>query len=121
MIQYNVTMAASDPEVLRDLFSDLANGQEALRKVLGEAAATDAAARLLLGLRQAADSAVAADGRIRVTVVPNTAGLMPQVIAKTGSGRANLAVTAAGAGAATQVLITVELVRENMRIDGSAA
>ena len=120
-IQYNVTMAASDPEVLRDVFSDLTNSQEALRKVLGEAAATDAAARLLLGLRQAADTAVPADGRIQVTVVPNTAGLMPQVIAKTGTGRANLAITAAGAGAATQVLVTIRLIRENQKVDGSAA
>jgi len=121
MIQYNVTMVAADAEVLRDVFSDLGAGQEALRRVLGEAAGSDAAARLILGLRQAADAAVAADGRIRVTVVPNIAGLMPQVIAKAGAGRANLAITAAGAGASTQVLVTVELVRENMKTDGSAA
>jgi hypothetical protein len=119
-LQYNVTMAASDPEVLRDVFLDCGAAQVDLAKVLGEAAATDAAARLKLGLRQAADTAVADDGRIRITVVPNTAGLMPQVIGKTGTGRANLAITAAGAGAATQVLVTIELVRENMRADGGA-
>lgn len=120
MIEYNVTMAASDPEVLRDIFNDLGAGQQDLRKVLGETIATDAEARLKLGLRQAADAAVACDGRIEVTVVPNTAGLMPQVIAKVGSGRANLAITAAGAGAATQVRVRVRLIRENMRADGSA-
>lgn len=117
-LQYNVTMAASDPEVLRDVFLDCGAGQVELAKVLGEAAASDALARLKLGMRQAADAAVADDGRIRVTVVPNTVGLMPAVVAKTGTGRANLAITAAGAGAATQVLVTIELVRENMRADG---
>lgn len=120
-LQYNVTMAASDPEVLRDVFLDCGPGQADLAKVLAEAATTDAAARNKLGLRQAADAAVVDDGRLRVTVVPNTAGLMPQVIAKTGTNRANLAITAAGAGAATQVLVTISLERENMRNDGSSA
>ena len=120
MIQYNVTMAASDPEVLRDVFLDLGASQTELAKVLGQAAATDALARQLLNLRQAADAAVVPDGRLQITMIPNTAGLMPQLIAKTGTGRANLAVTAAGAGAATQVLITIRLIRENMKNDGSS-
>lgn len=119
-LQYNVTMAASDPEVLRDVFLDCGPAQADLAKVLGEAAATDQLARVKLGLRQAADAAIADDGRILISVVPNTAGLMPQVIGKTGTGRANLAITAAGAGAATQVQVTIELKRENMRLDGSS-
>lgn len=119
-LQYNVTMAASDPEVLRDIFLDCGAGQQDLAKVLGEAAATDALARVKLGLRNAADTAVPDDGRIRISVIPNVAGLMPAVVGKTGTGRANLAVTAAGAGASTQVQITVTLERENMKADGSA-
>lgn len=120
-IQYLVTMAASDPEVLRDVFSDLGAGQADLKAVLGQAAGTDALARNVLGLRVAADTAVADDGRIQVTVSPIVAGLMPAVIAKTGTGRANLAITAAGAGASTQVLVTVELRRENMAASGASS
>ncbi len=120
-VQYQMTMVAADPQVLHNVFADLGAGQAKLRKVLGEAVASDAAARVLLGLRAAADSALG-DQRMRVTYVTQTAGLMPAITAlrDAGTGLAFLAVTAAGAGASTEGILTLEIIEENQKADGSS-
>jgi hypothetical protein len=133
-LQYCVTMASADPAVLKDPLPDVGAGQVLLRKVLSELVAAsigpgapDGFARALLGLREETETGAAfADQRVRVSMVPERVGVMPSVTAvrDAGTGRAFLSVqagtTSAGALAVTKVILTLELLQDNMKADGSS-
>jgi len=100
-----------------------------LRKVLSELVASDNAARVLMGLREAADAnpiTFPPDQRIRAFLTAERPGVMPQLTAvrDAGTGRAFLQVaagtTSAGAVAVTNAIVTIELVPNMVKADGSS-